>query len=327
MKYKILFQCVHGSHLYGLNTPDSDMDYKGVFMPDIEELLLGKSPKQISTSTGPKDAKNSAGDIDTTWYSLPEFIKLCIKGETIAIDMLHAHTYPEMVVQSSLEWKFITQHKDKFFTKNMKAFLGYAKKQAAKYGIKGSRMGALEDIYNFLYKTDPLVCNQKLLHYWHELPINEYCYFTQDTLKTGELQNFYEVLGSKYQDRMPMSQFITSIELKWESYGDRVRQAKENEGIDWKALSHALRAAYQLQEIYKHGTITYPFQGFARNYLLDVKQGKRDFLTNVQPELEYTIDLVERLAEKSEYPNEVDESFWEQWLLSLYRKELNNEYN
>ena len=52
-----------GSHLYGLNTPNSDVDYKGIFMPTLEELLLGTYPKTIVTSTGPEHAKNSADDV------------------------------------------------------------------------------------------------------------------------------------------------------------------------------------------------------------------------------------------------------------------------
>lgn len=47
-----------GSHLYGLNTPTSDVDYKGIFMPTLEELLLNSFPKTIVTSTGPEHAKN-----------------------------------------------------------------------------------------------------------------------------------------------------------------------------------------------------------------------------------------------------------------------------
>lgn len=29
-----------GSHLYGTNTEDSDVDYKGVFLPSKKEILL-----------------------------------------------------------------------------------------------------------------------------------------------------------------------------------------------------------------------------------------------------------------------------------------------
>ena len=104
MKYRPLFKCLHGSHLYGLDTPESDKDYKGVFMPDTDELLLGTSPKQISHSTGSDHSKNSSEDTDTTWYSLPEFIKLASQGEIIAIDMLYADTHPECIIQWSPEW-------------------------------------------------------------------------------------------------------------------------------------------------------------------------------------------------------------------------------
>ena len=83
---KILF----GSHLYGTNTPDSDRDYKGVFLPTRREVLLGEIPKNITESTGNRYSKNGAGDVDTEMFSLHQFIKLAIDGQTVAFDMLHA---------------------------------------------------------------------------------------------------------------------------------------------------------------------------------------------------------------------------------------------
>lgn len=316
MKYKKLFQCIHGSHLYGLDTPASDMDYKGVFMPDIDELLLGKSPKQISESSGNNNSKNSSDDVDVDWYSLPEFIKLACQGETIALDMLHAHTNEGMQLSGSPEWAFIVANKDRFYTKNMKAFLGYAKKQAAKYGIKGSRMGALECVYEETRKYLLASEKRKLLTIWDQLPLNDYCKIVVDKLKSGEEQEFYEVLGSKYQNSMPLHQFITSIDAKWAAYGERARQAKDNEGIDWKAISHAIRAAYQLKEIYEHGSITYPLHD--RDFIRKIKLGECDFLTEAQPALESLIDEVETLSEMSDYPDKVSTIFWDHWLLDVY---------
>jgi len=316
MKYKKLFQCIHGSHLYGLNTPQSDMDYKGVFMPDADELLLGKSPKQLSESSGNDGSKNTSDDVDIDWYSLPEFIKLACQGETIALDMLHAHTHEGMQLCGSPEWAFIVANKDRFYTKNMKAFLGYAKKQAAKYGIKGSRMGALEEVYSESRKYLLADKKRKLSGIWPSLPLNDHCKYVIDTLKSGEDQVFYEVLGSKYQDSMPLHQFITSIEAKWASYGERSRQAKDNHGIDWKAVSHAIRAAYQLKEIYTFGSIEYPLM--ERDIIRKIKAGKCDFLTEVQPLLEKLIDEVEVLAANSNYPDKVDVVFWHDWLISVY---------
>jgi len=35
-----IFNGVFGSHLYGLNTPTSDKDYKGVFMIELIEVTI-----------------------------------------------------------------------------------------------------------------------------------------------------------------------------------------------------------------------------------------------------------------------------------------------
>jgi len=71
---------VFGSHLYKLDTPHSDVDYKGIYIPTQDELLLHNYPKTIKSSTGKKDAKNEAGDIDREAISLPRFIELALNG-------------------------------------------------------------------------------------------------------------------------------------------------------------------------------------------------------------------------------------------------------
>ena len=39
IKEKILFKTLTGSKLYGTNSENSDTDIKGVFLPDIKDLL------------------------------------------------------------------------------------------------------------------------------------------------------------------------------------------------------------------------------------------------------------------------------------------------
>ena len=73
---KILMKAVAGSHLFGLNTPSSDKDYKGIFLPSAEEILLQRVPKTRNTTTGQKDAKNTAEDIDVELYSLGKFFEM-----------------------------------------------------------------------------------------------------------------------------------------------------------------------------------------------------------------------------------------------------------
>ena len=40
MKERVLFKCFGGSYLYGTNGENSDKDYRGVFLPDIKDLIL-----------------------------------------------------------------------------------------------------------------------------------------------------------------------------------------------------------------------------------------------------------------------------------------------
>jgi predicted nucleotidyltransferase len=66
---KIIVKMKFGAHLYGTATPDSDVDYKGIFLPTKEELLLGRVPKSHNYSTGREESRNTKNDIDIELYS------------------------------------------------------------------------------------------------------------------------------------------------------------------------------------------------------------------------------------------------------------------
>jgi len=38
----LIVKMAFGSHLYGTSTPESVLDYKGVFLPSKEQVLLGQ---------------------------------------------------------------------------------------------------------------------------------------------------------------------------------------------------------------------------------------------------------------------------------------------
>ena len=144
----IIVKMKFGSHLYGTNTKDSDLDYKGVLLPTKEQIFLNKVPKSYSEKTGNDNSKNTKDDIETEMYSLHYFLKLACKGQTVALDMLHAPD--NMILETSNIWKSIVAHKVLFYTKNMQAFLGYAVKQCGKYSCKGSRLNNIEQVLKVL---------------------------------------------------------------------------------------------------------------------------------------------------------------------------------
>lgn len=338
---RLVMQSLFGSSLYGTATPESDVDYKGIYIPPARNLILGNAKSHYSQNTSGKNQKNTADDIDLEMYSLQYFIQLAVKGETIALDMIH--TPSEKIVDYDFiePWDFIVENRSKFYTTDMKAYLGYVKKQAAKYGIKGTRMAALRQVWDAIkdleteYYITPgqalresdfscakhVNCRRfyKVADVVSQLPINDYCKISTCP-KTGN--QFYDVMGVKHQLTIKLSELKQKVSTEWEKYGERARQAERNEGIDWKAMHHAIRGGRQLQEIYSTGDLNYPLVNSEE--LLAIKQGKFEF-KYVSELLEWLIADVDRLAieaGKNGMPAKVDTDFWESFVHEVYRDHI-----
>ena len=313
---------IFGSHLYGLETENSDTDYKGIFMPTREQVLLGRVPRTYSEKTGSDTGKNTKDDVDFESFSLHEFVRLALTGETIALDMLHAR--PEHIVSDSplvSVFQEMQNHRTQFYSRDMKAYLGYVRRQASKYGVKGGRLAAANDVFNKLKYYEKLDAYVTIEDIRYKLPAGEYTgWITQEERSSGATLHFYEVCGRKIQSTLSITQAIDVVKKIVDGYGERARLAESNEGIDWKAVSHALRAGYQLRDIYKKGDFEYPLD--QTMFLYNVKGGMLDFKSQVQPELEDLVNEVEGLAQDSTYPAKPDHKAWEEWLMRQIEKHV-----
>jgi len=314
MFVKMLF----GAHLYELQTESSDKDYKGIFLPERRDLILNRVPKTFHESTGSDTEKNQAGDMDFEAFSIYEFVRLAMNGETVALDMLHAKDKHVVDWDDNYEvFRDLRANRQKFYCTDMKAYMGYVRRQAAKYGVKGGRLAAarevLEILNNFRHHCD-LENPDKPMRVKHigHFPTNEYCEWIEEKDRRGEVRNFYQVCGRKLQDTLPLDEAYGVVKKVVDSYGHRVKQAENNENIDFKAVSHALRAGFQLRSIYKYGDFEYPLE--ESDFIYWVKTGQLDFKTVVQPELEGLVDEVEQLSDKSNLPSKPDKKFWDNWL-------------
>ena len=306
-----IVEMLFGSHLYGTDTPSSDKDYKGVFMPTREQILLQRVPHSINTSSNKGHDKNSSSDVDKEMYSLHYFIHLACQGETVALDMLHAPD--KFWIRETEVWRELVGLRSHFYTKSLKAFVGYARRQAAKYGVKGSRLAEAKLVLEFLRSCSP---TERLADVWRTLPQGEHIHLSENSV-----DKLYEVCGKKMTSRGYCHHYIPMLEAFVNNYGARAILAEENKGVDWKAVSHAFRAAYQVKHILIDNGYTYPLP--ETEYIKQVKSGSLHFTKDVSPKLGTLMDELEELTKVSTLPEKVDRQYWDSWLTYILLEELN----
>jgi hypothetical protein len=313
----VIFKTIFGSHLYGCSSPNSDSDFKGVYLPSKEECYLNQIEKSFHTTSGKPLEKNTKDDIDEEIYSLQYFFKLAKQGEMGVIDMIHSPCN-KWLVKSDI-WSNLHANRFRFYSKNMKGYLGYIKTQTAKYGIKGSRVASIENVIKNLSEYDSY---RKLTDVWDKLPIDEFSYPTKNIInpKLPELRH-YECCGKMITETVTIEYALDILNRILKGYGERAKLARDNSGIDWKAVSHAFRASYQIKEILTTGDLKYPLKEAPE--LLKIKLGQYHYLNDGIPEkIENLISEINSLIDSSKLPEKVDEKWFDDFLLECY-----NEYD
>jgi len=314
MKNRMLVKMIFGSHLYGTETPTSDQDFKGVALPTWEQVVLGRIGKHIEhSSTGSANSRNTAEDVDVEIFTLHNFIKLALEGQTVAFDMLHAPL--NKLIWSDFIWFDLVSNREKFYSKNINSFIGYAVGQAAKYGIKGSRLNAAKSVLEWF---EGRLLDSKLMdNDLSTFPFGEHVRYLEPEAPLGQRQ--IDICGKRIQLTTKIGYAASIIDLFYRNYGERAKQAANDQGIDWKAISHAFRAAYQMKELYAEGTITFPRP--EAEILRHIKTGQCHYV-DVAPMLEDLLDEVRELKDKSSFPEKPDHKFWDGFLMEVIEKHL-----
>lgn len=252
-----------GSVLYGTNTPDSDVDYGGVFLPSRKDLLtLQECPKTMTDNIklSPGD-KNSAGDVDCEYHNIKSWMKLAAEGQPRQLEMLFA---PEdMIEYASPEWRQILENKKLFLSrKGIMPFLGFALAQAHKTTLKGDHLNQLNSILSWGSEITSHLTR----------PLSDWAPVTWETtnqgymdFKTTRAEVFVndhgfavvKVAGRTYDINLRLKTFLNNIETLISKYGNRSRAAAEK-GFDFKSLMHAERLLNQAEEFLTTGKITFP---------------------------------------------------------------------
>jgi len=101
----------------------------------------------------------------------------------------------------------------------------------------------------------------------------------------------------------------------YDEYGARARKAETNTGIDWKALSHAVRVAREAVELLETGHITFPLPYAA--HILEIKTGALTYDV-VAGEIEGLLEEVEKASAASSMPDKPDQAFMDDLVAQEY---------
>ncbi|MDR2605329.1 MAG: nucleotidyltransferase domain-containing protein [Desulfovibrio sp.] len=314
----LLFLTLFGSTLYGTETPGkSDVDARGIFLPSVDSLILNKAPKSLHFSTGNNERRNLSWDVDIDLWSVQHWLlKLLPSGDTGALDVLfspshtactlYRHPAPAAVFANPLRL---------MDTGRGRAYAEYSLGQAKKYGIKGSRVGALKAVRAWLKTLCPEPRpDERLEKYLDALaascPDNRFC-----SVVTVRDERALQLCGKLHMGSIRTQELARRVEADMRRYGARAEEAERNEGLDFKALSHALRALDQMEELLQTGSIVFPLQG--RKELLAVKEGRYTW-REIEPRILERLKAVDALQEHAPFVGVYDAAFAEACVLACY---------
>lgn len=325
---KTLFQVKFGSHLYGTNTPESDTDFKGVYVPDKYDIILQRVKPVIVRSTGDPKEKNSSEDIDDELFSLQKYFSMLMSGDMIAYEMLFVKK--EQALVWSDEWDVIHRMRARLINRDIKGFVGYIRSQVNKYGVKGSRIATARRATS-MFET---LCamkghNAKLREvdfsvFEDFVEMMDHCsiVYLPSSKNDETLHPYFEVLNRKISMNISLKEAYNITNRILIEYGHRAQEAENNQNVDWKSVYHAVRVSEQALELLSTGQLTFPRHNVPD--LMRIRRGERPFM-DVAHQLEDNLDRLERMMETSVLPAESDDQYMNKIVYECYLEQVQND--
>ncbi|HCO68163.1 MAG TPA: nucleotidyltransferase [Dysgonomonas sp.] len=296
----LLFECISGSKAYGLDTPQSDTDLKGVFyLPKDQFFGLDYIP-QVSNQTN-----------DEVYYELGRFVELLCKNNPNILELLASPDECVLYKHPLMD----RLHIDMFLSKLCKdTFAGYALTQIRKArGYKKKVVNPMEKerktVLDFCYIMDNY--QSVPLKEWFDRKgyIQELCGLSSISHAKGMYALFYDADNKYGYHGIAVKEIANEVSLssipkgekaiaylfwnmeayslyckEYKEYWDWVAERNDNryqtnlnhgKNYDSKNMMHTIRLLQVAEEVLREGKLNVRRPN--REELLDIKSGNMDY--------------------------------------------------
>jgi hypothetical protein len=313
-----------GSHLYGTATPASDIDLKAVYLPPARDILLQRArPTVTEERAKERGERNLPGDVDRESHSLQRFLDFVLAGQPLALEMLFA---PDTVMTMPPDplWRAVQALAPRLVSRQATQFLRYCRLQAERYGSKGARAAAARQALALLEAAEAAHGTTARLAVI-EPALTAFAAGTPHAalidLPVGGNRDMrhLELCGRKAPLHASIKAAREMAARLLAEYGARTLLAEQDGGVDWKALSHAVRVGQEAIELLTTGRLVFPLAG--AGHLLEIKLGQVPYETVVD-EITHLLVAAEAAAATSSLPDKPDREAAEDLVLQAYRQQV-----
>jgi len=351
IKVQKLYSSLFGSRLYGTQTPTSDLDWKHVVLPSIDDLLTAKKiENKVKKTNTAKNTRNGADDVDEEFIPLQVFARHFVEGQTYALELAfsvdgnHAsQQFYHEVTGTPCLWadihevrpfmSFVRELRTQFLTSNIKAMMGYVVNQASLYSFKGERLNVTRELkalfeefkVHFGTTGEKSSTDDFALAFDEELSVlakkyTKYFHKGEYDIGGNRMKPCFIILEKVLPFTNSVEHSLKVLNTVENKYGARADQASES-NVDWKATMHALRIVDEGIQLLTEKQLKFPFEQAYVDRLLSIKRGELP-LDPIKEELSAKLDLLKDLEKSTDLPT-CDAEFmvgFNDWLVKWLRK-------
>jgi len=149
---QIVLEGICGSVAYGLDTPESDIDIKGIFVAPLKDVL----------SLNPSDQTVDRHDPDQCYHEVAKYMKLALDANPTILELMFLEKY----TKTSEIGKSLIRHRDIFLSNRVRqSYVGYAHSQVSRLmneDREEKRAKHARHCFRLLYQAEELLTTGKL---------------------------------------------------------------------------------------------------------------------------------------------------------------------